>query len=154
MTRFPARCLLVLALCALLCAGGAASAAGREMVLVASGGVDLDPLSRTELRRLFLGVPVEQGSRPLVAVTNRSDELLYEVFLQKVVFMSARTYERQLVSRVLHQGGRRLAEIDSSEEVGRTLRERPGAVTYMWKTDAEADPQVQIIQTLGQGAPR
>ncbi|MCL5669464.1 MAG: hypothetical protein M1392_05745 [Gammaproteobacteria bacterium] len=53
-------------------------------------------------------VEYEEDGVQLVPLLNTGDPMLYEVFLQKVIFLSARNYERQVLSRVFRMGGRRL----------------------------------------------
>lgn len=122
-----------------------------RLVLVTAAGSQLAPLSNAQLQRLFLGLPVSAQGRAVHALRNRSERLLYEVFLQKVIYMSARTYERQLASRVLLGGGHRPAEFTDQASLIQALSQRPLSVTYMWEQTAAAQPQLEIVQYLWKG---
>jgi hypothetical protein len=140
---------LTLTLLWLTAFGSAAQAAGDARALVLVGGKAAPPpLSPTELRRLYLGKAVEKNGVRLVPLRNASDPLLYETFLQKFVFMSAPRYERYLLVQVYQSGGRRPPDYDQLPALVAALQREPGGVTFMWKTDAQALPEVSIIQEL------
>lgn len=143
---------LALAVLVLQPVGDAALAATGSHVLVLVGGKAsrLSPLSPTEVRRLYLGKSVEKGGIRVMPLRNATDPLLYETFLQKVMFMSARSYERYLLVQVYQSGGRRPPDYDKLSELEDALQRDPGRVTFMWRGDAEAMPDVTIIQDLSQ----
>lgn len=139
---------------AIVCAGFAcyAFAADRELVLVTSSRTEPVTLSQAEIRQLFLGHAVTKNNLQITAVINKSDPLLYEVFLQKVVFMSAYSYERQLVSKVFRSGGQRPPTVTSLDQLGRELDKRPGTVTFMWKENTRKLPNVTVVNDLWHGS--
>ena len=141
---------LLFALLVLLGVGDTVRAASeaRALVLVAGKASHLTPLDPNELRRLYLGRSVGQDGIRLVPLHNVTDPLLYESFLQKVVFMSAQSYERHLLTRVYQTGGKRPREYDRLPELEQALQRDPGRVTFMWRADAQAMPDVTIIQEL------
>lgn len=139
-------------LLALMLAVHAAHAAEGRMVLVSAAATVIAPLTPLELRRLYLGVSIVQNGNALKPLRNGTDPLLYEVFLQKVIFLSARNYEHQLLSQVFRQGGRRPPLYRNADELLAALRTESGAVTYMWANTAEALPGIRIIGDIWQGA--
>ncbi len=141
-----------LALLALILAVHTAHAAEQRMVLVSAGQTEVAPLTRQELRRLFLGVPIVRDGHALQPLRNGTDPLLYEIFLQKVVFLSARNYEHQMLSQVFRQGGQRAPLYTRMDELVDALKTRPGAVTYMWANTAETLPGIRIIGDIWQGS--
>lgn len=148
------RLLLSLTLVLLLeCAFGLTTVAAERVVLVTAANSNLPALSPMEVRRLFLGKPLVKDGVRIEGLRNSSDELLQEVFLQKVVFMSVRAYERQLLSNVFRAGGERPADYKESRQLLSALQEKSGALTYMWATVAQATPGVKIIGELWEGSP-
>lgn len=141
---------MILAL-SLLGQAAAALSADRRMVLVAADSFPAESLPVRELRKAYLGLPVEHAGTAVEPLRNASDPLLYDVFLQKVVFMSRRSYERELLSRVFRLGGTRPAELTAIEEVVAALHANPGAVTFMWEDIAAGLDNVRVVQTLWQG---
>ncbi len=145
---------LVLLFTALLCAAslhGAIADDSRTLVLVrgANGG-DIK-LTTTEVRRLFLGLPITKNGHTLSAAINHTDPLLYQVFLQKVVFMSSHVYERHLLTNVVRLGGQRPQSYTDPRELLNTLRERSDTVTFMWNDEINPDPAIVIIKDLWHG---
>ena len=128
-----------------------AFAAERQLVLVAAQGSAATTLAPAEVRKLFLGGAVEVNGQRLEPLVNASDELLHEVFLQKVVFMAARSYDRHVLGLVFRSGGHRPARYTSTEELVQALAREPRAVTYMWADQARRLRGVKIVQELWHG---
>lgn len=148
--------LTVVLLCAiaLLSITATAHAVERQMVLVTDAATPLPALSSLELRKLFLGMSLEKQGRQLVAVNNDADALLHEVFLQKVMFMSAHDYERQLLSTMFRTGASRPPAVSDTRQLQDLLRAQPNTVTYvtyMWASDAQALSGVSVVQVLWRG---
>lgn len=128
----------------------------REVALVLVSGTDLGggQLTPNQLRRVFLGIPLSVNGQDIRALRNTSDPLLNEVFLQKVVYMSARRYERQLVSQTFRTGQIRPPRFDARSDLVQGLKSIPGSVSVMWERGARKDTDLHIIQVLWKGRPR
>ncbi len=74
------------------------------LVLVTARSNQIEKLQPRQFRKLFLDVPVFSNNEQLIPLINTSDKLLYEIFLQKVVYMSVRNYERMLISNTFRTG--------------------------------------------------
>ena len=72
----------------------------RSLLLVCDSNSTLSYLSPTEIRKLFLNVPVVKDGVQIKPLLNFSDPLISDVFLQNVIFMSKRSYERKLLSHI------------------------------------------------------
>lgn len=144
-------CTFWLAYALLTLASHSAFAAERSLVLVYSEQATVPALTEQEVRKLFLGEALFKDAQRVEALRNRSDPLLYEVFLQKIVFMSARNYERQLLSRVFRLGGQRPSAYEDLDELIAALKSNPAAVTFMWKEDAKTTPGIKVGTQLWQG---
>ncbi len=131
-------------------AEGKAVPPGAVVVAVAKGS-PLQRLTLEALRRAFLGLPVERDGVRVLPLVNRSDPLLYEIFLQKVVFLSARSYTRLLLSRTLRTGAPRPPEYTDVAALREALAARPGAVAVLWARDVHADPRLRVLQVLWSG---
>lgn len=123
----------------------------RSLVLVTHAGANNVNLTNHEIRRLFLGLPVAQQQRPPIAIINRTEALLYQVFLQKVLFMSAPLYERQLLANVVRQSGNQPQVYADHEELLHALRTQPSTVTFMWQDQISAGSGVVVIAVIWQG---
>ncbi|VAW60680.1 hypothetical protein MNBD_GAMMA09-1403 [hydrothermal vent metagenome] len=118
------------------------------LVLVTAGAQPVKRLSPTQFRKLFLNLPVVSGKQQLVPLIYTSDRFLYEIFLQKVIYMSERNYERMLVSKTFRTGRPRPGKFSSREKLVKALLSTPGSISFMWRDTAEKEKQLRIIQTL------
>ena len=124
----------------------------KGLVLVADVHSDLPALTMQEVRKLYLGVAVTHSGQTVEPLVNMTDESLYEVFLQKVIFMSAATYQRQLTRRFLHALGRRPTVYRDRARLFDALSRSSYAVTYvMWEDEAERNPEVRVVKVLWDG---
>lgn len=133
-------------------AGNVVADEGRRLVLVVAADSTLPSLDRTEIRKTFIGITVVKDKQRIEPLINVSDALLYQVFLQKNVFMSARHYERLLLARVFRSGGQRPPRYSDHESLVGTLKARPGAITYMWAATVETTPGIKVLQELWRGS--
>jgi hypothetical protein len=122
------------------------------LVLATSSTSMITPLSLQEARKLFLGIPLEKDGGHLVPLMNISDPLTYEVFLQKVAFMSASTFETQSISVVFRLGGKRPVIFNDLNQLVNALQQNPGAVTFLWDHQVRANPGLKSVNVLWQGS--
>lgn len=147
------RWIFLLALLALFGAESLSAISRQSLVLATSADSSIPPLSVQEARKLFLGVPLEKdGERP-VPLVNISDPLIFEVFLQKVAFMSASAYETQMISVVFRLGGKRPERYDDLQNLVTALQQHPGSVTYLWEDQVKANQNIKSVNVLWQGSP-
>lgn len=120
----------------------------RSLLLVCDANSTLTYLSPTEIRRLFLNVPVVKDGVQLKPLRNVSDPHITNVFLQKVIFMSERSYKRKLLSRIFRYGGKNIPVYSNIAELKAELHLFPEAVTYMWSDQIEHDDGVKSLGIL------
>lgn len=125
----------------------------QSLVLATSASSSMPALTLQEARKLFLGVPLEKGGEHLVPLLNTSDPLIFEVFLQKVAFMSANAYESQTLSVVFRLGGKRPERYDDLKNLVDALQQNPGTVTYLWEDQVRANQGIKSVNVLWQGSP-
>lgn len=140
----PKGALLALLLILITQAVGAAD----RLVLVTASDRPMPRLSGSELRQLFLGIPLARRAPAPVPLLNKTEPLVHEVFLQKVMFMSAPQYERQIIAQVFRHGGTRPRVYRRPEELVQALKATPGSVTYMRESMLQRFPHVRVIQPL------
>jgi hypothetical protein len=137
-----------LLLFALLLGGSQGLASSQSVVLVVRTDSPVSDLDSVTVRKLFLGVPVLIGGRPLHPVRNRSDARLDQIFLQEIVAMSQAAYDRQILIGVNRQGWLRPEESGSESEVVHRVLSDPNAVSFMWERDLAHNPQIRVIRVL------
>lgn len=126
----------------------------RTLVAVASERSALTAMKPADLRLAFLALPVSQGNARPRPVINQSSPLLYEVFLQKVVFLSSQHYQRQMVSHVFQRGGTRPTSVDDEQRLVELLHEDPQRISFMWAQDAQRYRGLKVVRVLWQGPVR
>lgn len=149
MKRLPGLMAFVLVL-ALTAGGVHADEQHRALVLVSGTHGKIEKLSNDEVLFLFMDAPVVKDGQRLQPVLNGTDSLLREVFLQKVMFMSWRHYQRRLVSQAFSHGWARPETVSNLGDLIYKLQHEPGSITYMWKKTAE-EKRLNIVQVLWAG---
>lgn len=147
--RRPLRFMMMLV--CMLAANVSMAASMRHLVLV-SASTDVPVLSPLELQKLFLGMPISKNNKRLWALRNQSEALLYEVFLQKAVFMSAKTYEHQVLAQVFESGSQRPPVYKDTDKLVEALHNKPFSLSYMWISDIKPGHRIRVVQELWQGS--
>ena len=144
------RGLLILSWCLLWqLSESVAQAADHDLVLVVSNASSIiTPLKAVEVRKLYLGISMFNEGQIIRPLLNYSDNYLQEVFMQKVMFMSTPAYERQILSRVFRMGGNRPPVYAEIKNLLGALKDDPDTITYMYRDEASAHPELKIVNTL------
>lgn len=130
--------------------GGHVAAAEHAIVLVADADSPINDISPLDVRKAYLGISTVVDGHRVRAVRRKDNGRLNQVFLQSVVAMSRRTYDRRLLSLVLKFGTPRPTVADGTDELLAILARSPTSISYMWKSEAETNPQLKIIRVLWQ----
>jgi len=125
--------------------------ADREVVLVTSRDSAVESLSTLDIRKAYLGIAVLVGGEPVRAIRRRDDKQLNEIFLQSVMAMSLKSYERRILSLALKYGTPRPDQVDDAAALVGLLESSSRGIGYMWRTDAEGEDRVRIIGVLWRG---
>ena len=126
------------------------AAAQDAVVLVVGRDSPINEISLLDIRKAYLGISVSLGGDTVRPLRRNDDEQLNQIFMQTVIAMSERSYERRLLSLMLRFGTPRPEETDDRDELDRRLAERPHSIAYMWASEAEADARVKVVRTLWQ----
>ena len=128
----------------------AASWAEDAVVLVTVSDGPITDISSLDIRKAYLGISVTIAGSTVRPLRQQDDDRLNLVFLQSVVAMSQKSYERRLLSMMLKYGTPRPSEVDDLEDLIERLVRNPNAIGYMWKSDAESDSRIRTIKVLWQ----
>lgn len=124
---------------------GAAVATDPALVLVANANSPIKVLTKSQARKLYLGELIRVDGRVIVPLRNNSDQLLQEVFMQRVMYMATETYERQILNRVFRAGGQRPSVYSDFTELTDALKNDSMAVSYMWSKAALATSGLKVV---------
>jgi len=117
-----------------------------DLVIVTSNNSTFTTIKSKDIRRLYLGLKNRKNSSPILPVRNYSDEKLHEVFLQKVMFMSSRTYERQLNLRTIRKGLKPPLQLSSNQTLIQALIANKNTITYMWVNQVHDLSDIRIVK--------
>jgi hypothetical protein len=116
----------------------------QRITIVASTGSGIKAISAKEVRRAYLGATIVLDGVEIKPLRNQTDKLAAEVFLQKVLFMSAEAYERQLLARAF-RGGSYPKAYESLNDLLAALQKDNSTITFMLYETAINTPGVRII---------
>ena len=119
----------------------------QRIAIVVSAGSGVQAISAKEVRRAYLGASIVLNGIEIRPLLNQSDQLAVEVFLQRVLFMSAEAYERQLISHSF-QGGSRPRDYENLTDLLTALHRDNTAITFMLYDTATKTPGIRIIGKL------
>jgi len=125
--------------------------ADREVVLVTGKDSAVSSLGALDIRKAFLGIAVLVDGEPVRAIRRRDDVRLNEIFLQSVMAMSQKSYDRRILSLALKYGTPRPDQVDDAAELASLLERSYAGIGYMWRADAENEDRVRIIGVLWRG---
>ncbi len=123
----------------------------RELVLVCRSQESINVFSKTELRRLFLGFPVKKNNTLVNALRNTSENDVYQVFLQNVMFMSKRNYERRLLSLNFTRGNKVIPDYEDTLLLIKNIKKNSNNVSYVWRDNLDESQGLTVIQVLWEG---
>lgn len=148
--RFSMKPVLTLLLFVVLLLSIRAIPAEQEVVLVVAHNSPIVELSALDIRKVYLGVSVTVDGHSIRSYRLNNDQRLNQIFMQSVIAMSEKSYERRLLSLTLKYGRPRPTEVDSPVMLMEFLKRNPLGIGYMWKSDAEKDAEIRIVKVLWQ----
>lgn len=128
-----------------------ACAAKQDLVLVAANNTAVTQMSPDEVRRLYIGVPIEVDGYFINPLINATDSLVQEIFMQQVLFMSAEVYMRRNLSFSYRKTEIPAQIYSNLPSLIAALKANRYAVTYMLRSTAITIPELKIIAELWRG---
>lgn len=128
-----------------------ACAAKQDLVLVAANNTEVKEMSPDEVRRLYIGVPIEVDGHFIDPLINATDNLVQEIFMQQVLFMSTEIYMRRNVVFSYRKGEIPSQLYSNLPSLIAVLKTNRYAVTYMLRSIAVTIPELKIITELWRG---
>jgi hypothetical protein len=116
----------------------------QRIAIVASAGSGIKVISAKRVRRAYLGASIVLDGVEIKPLLNQTDKFAEEVFLQKVLFMSAEAYERQLLARAFRDGSRPKA-YENLTDLLAALHNDNATITFMLYKTAINTPGIRII---------
>lgn len=123
----------------------ASAQAEQKLVLVASAQSPIQTLKLADVRKLYLGVPLVLNDTEITPLRNMADTDMQEVFMQKVMYMSSRAYERQILNRVFRSGGHRPEVYTKDADLAEALSTNLFSISYMWEDSVLVSSRLKIV---------
>jgi len=143
------KCVILMLYCLLM--SSSILAADKSVVLVANHQTNIEKLTPNDLKKVYLGLARKNGEVKIIPIRNHSDNVLHEVFLQHVIRMSSRYYERILTKMTLDSGVTRPKSFKSHNQLTKEIESNNNNITYMWSTQVENHPNLKVIQVIWRG---
>jgi hypothetical protein len=135
-------------LCVVFLASAPATA-DHVVVLVTRSDSPIETVDPLDVRKLYLGFSVRTEENLSVrAATNQSENKLFEIFLQDVMAMSARSYDRRLLTLTLQSGRRRPDIYRNVGELTDALGSDPNLISFMWQEDFEKADNLKVLRVI------
>jgi hypothetical protein len=124
-----------------------ARAEEQRIAIVVNAESVIKAISAKQVRRAYLGASIVLNGIEVRPLLNQSDQLAVEVFLQRILFMSAEAYERQLIAHSF-QGGSRPRAYENMTALLTALHNDNAAITFMLYDTAIKTTGIRIIGKL------
>lgn len=138
-------------LVALYCLIPALANAQRTVVLVTNESCPMETISTLDVRKAYFGIVVNIEGAIVRPFRLNNDSKLNQIFLQSVIAMSEKTYERRLLSLVLKYGTPRPDEFSNVDALASALRQSDCGIAYVFKRDADELDGIKTVKLLWQG---
>src|SRR5688572_31501208 len=135
---------LVIGLCLLMIRGSAVAEAKKLVVVVAKGSSVVN-ISRSELKRCFLGESVSAGGKPLVPFNATPGTPERTGFDKAVLGMSPDEVGRFWVDRKIRGQGAAPRALPSAAHIAKVAAKFPGAIAYLTPDQMTSDIQAVTV---------
>jgi len=119
-----------------------------HVVLISASKQHIPEFTRKELRLLYLGYAIIKNQQKYEPLINASQKQIYNSFLQKIMYMSKKNYERQMMSRIFRQGGERPEIFNSRSDLISNLSIKKNRITFVTLEFARDNKNIQVVQQL------
>lgn len=119
-----------------------------RLVIVTNVASDIDELSQTQIRQIYLGAPGRVSDKAVQPLVNRSNRVLHEIFLQKVLFTSAKTYEHHIAHRKFAANAPSPLVYRSESKLIDYLTSHPNSIACLPEQAAAKLPSLRVIARL------
>ena len=135
---------LVIGLC-LMVTGGSAGVEGQKLVVVVAKGSSVVNISRSDLKRCFLGDPVSAGGKTLVPFNAAPNTPERSGFDKAVLGMSPDEMGRFWVDRKIRGQGSAPRSLPSPAHIAKVAAKFPGAIGYLTADQMTSDIQAVAV---------
>lgn len=148
MPRRAVRFRLILPFTIALLLGSAPSVWGREIAIIVSDNHPLTQLSMDELADIYLGQKEVVAGVYLKPIDQSNSQEIKTLFLGKALKRTPPVYQSYWTHRLFVEGGNLPVVKQNSQEVIEAVREKKGAIGYIWASEANGATRIRVILTI------
>jgi hypothetical protein len=123
-------------------------AGGEKLLLVCGANSTLSSELTKSARKIFLGIPLIAHEEVVTPIMNASAVRTRELFLQRVLYMSAEVFERHQQAKIYRNSGQRIPESTSVSALIALLNKNPCHLSYILAPDLPNEQNVRVLGTL------
>jgi len=146
-------CFITAAATLLLLAGAVRAGAGPKLIVVVAKGSPIKDISKSELKRLFMGDNVVVEGKKLVPFNLARGTPERDGFDKCVLGMTGEVVQRFWVDRKIRGQSEAPRSLPSSAIVLKVITKFPGAIAYIPEQDITADVQAVTVDGVGHKQP-
>jgi hypothetical protein len=123
--------------------------ADHSLVLIVNAESSIERLNSIEIRKVYLGFSVSNGQGiPIRAIANKSSARLWEIFLQDVMGMSARSYDRRRLALTLQSGRLQPLVVEDLDQLLESVSNDRNTIAFAWEEDVKDNKGIRILRVL------
>lgn len=130
---------------ALVALGGRARAEAKKLVVVVAKGSSLTNISRSDLKRCFLGEPISGGGKPLVPFNAAPNTPERSGFDKAVLGMSPDEVGKFWIERKVRGQSAAPRSLPSAAHIAKVAAKFPGAISYLPADQMTSDIQAVAV---------
>jgi ABC-type phosphate transport system substrate-binding protein len=120
----------------------------KEIAVIVNKNNPLTQVSQTELSDIYLGQEEVVSSVRLKPIDQNDNQEIRAIFLKKILHMTHEAYINHWNHRLFREGGIPPLLRSDSSEVIRTVKEKQGAIGYVWESEARGVDGIRVIMTF------
>jgi hypothetical protein len=129
-------------------AADCAAAAPTDLIFVVSSEAPIQTVSIEDIQNIYMGKKRIVGGFPVSAVDHSETEPIKQAFLERVLHMTHAQYREQLMRRHFQEGAVTPKFVATASDALNTIRETPGAIGYVYESEAGTLLGLRVIATI------
>lgn len=124
------------------------SAAPTDLIFVVSADAPIQSLNTEDIQNIYLGKKRVVAGTTVSAVDHSETEAIKQAFLARIMHMTHAQYREQLMRRRFQDGAVTPKFVGSAGEALNAVRENPGAIGYVYESDAGTLLGLKVLATI------
>ncbi|MFZ5864044.1 MAG: hypothetical protein ACOYXR_14555 [Nitrospirota bacterium] len=131
-----------------LLTAGRVAADPTDLIFVVSSETPIQSLPVEDVQNIYLGKKRVVAGFPVSAIDHSESEPIKQAFLKHVMHLTHSQYREQLMRRRFQEGAVTPKFVGNASEALNAIREPPGAIGYVYESDAGTLLGLKVVATL------